>query len=166
MALKLQVMRTVRETIEFNPSDYDYLPPNFQPPQDGSAGFRFGKQALLDELPMPFLPNGLIPKLGYHIQPPRFHFGWAFTPDEFYVVAARCGFAVRNITPLPPDVTPSILYLDTYRAKKELANILRDKLGIHTCSPDFNILYPKKGHISISLTNNYKRGNRRPPDED
>jgi len=57
-------------------------------------------------------------------------------------------------------------YLDTYRGKKELARILRETLGIHTCSPDFNIVYAKKGHISISLTNNYKRGNRRPPDED
>ena len=101
-----------------------------------------------------------------YIQPPRFHYGWALTPEEFYETAVRCGFAVRNITLLPLDVTPSILssYLDTYIGKKELARVIRETLGIHTCSPDFNIVYAKKGHISISLTNNYKRGNRRPPD--
>jgi hypothetical protein len=99
-------------------------------------------------LPTPFLPNDLLPKRGFHIEPPR------FTPTEFYEVAAPSGLTVRNVTPLPPDVTSSILYLDTYREKEEPFASLESTPSARILT----ILYAnlKKGHISISPCKRFK----------
>jgi hypothetical protein len=37
-------------TVYFNPENYHHLPVNYQPPQDGSAGFRVSLSTILDAL--------------------------------------------------------------------------------------------------------------------
>jgi len=54
-----------------------------------------------------------------------------------------------------------------FGAQQALAKIIREKLGIFTCTPELIIIYSKKKKpLCISFTNNYKRGNIPPPKAD
>ncbi|KIM35020.1 hypothetical protein M413DRAFT_32837 [Hebeloma cylindrosporum] len=152
-------------TVYFDPGIYHHLPENFQPPQDGSAGFRNGKAALVSVLPVRNLPKGLIPKRGLHVQPPRFHYGWTFSVQELYDTATQFGFVALYDSAIPPGTEPTLDDFSGFSTQLKLAQIVRERLKISSCSPEFVIVSGKKP-ICISLTNNYKRGNIPPPKAD
>jgi len=52
-----------------------------------------------------------------------------------------------------------------FGTQQALAKIIREKLGIFTCTPELIIVYSKKP-LCISFTSNYKRGNIPPPKAD
>ncbi|KAF8965893.1 hypothetical protein BDZ97DRAFT_1917904 [Flammula alnicola] len=157
-------MSRPRPTIKFDPSQYDRLPFEFQPPQDGSAGFRAGKLAVLKLMPVEHLPKGLIPKRGLFVQPPRFHYGWPYTNAELFEMGSRCGFL--DLTPVPPGKVPGVKYMSNLGTQDKLVKMVREQLGIRSCTPELCGALSKKSFICISLTTNYKRGNRTPPTDD
>ncbi|KAF8965944.1 hypothetical protein BDZ97DRAFT_1917945 [Flammula alnicola] len=153
-----------RPTIKFDPSEYDYLPFEFQPPQDGSAGFRAGQLAILKLMPVEHLPRGLIPKRGLFVQPPRFHYGWAYTEEELFEMGSRCGFLY--MVTVPPGEVPGVKHMRNLGTQDKLVKMVRDELGIRSCTPELCCAWSRKSPTCISLTTNYKRGNRTPPAED
>ncbi|KAF9484771.1 hypothetical protein BDN70DRAFT_872017 [Pholiota conissans] len=147
--------------VTFDPSQYEHLPLEFQPPQDGGPGYLLGKPALLSILPVARLPKGLLPKRGLRLQPPRFHYGWAYREKELFEMAKRCGFLV-----VPPDMPMELRYMDDLATQDELGRLLREQLGIHSCTPKLYVAFSRDSSLCISLTTNYKTGNRPPPQDD
>ncbi|KIM35022.1 hypothetical protein M413DRAFT_449938 [Hebeloma cylindrosporum] len=151
--------------VYFNPADYEHLPENYQPPQDGSAGFRNGKDALIAELPTPNLPKGLIPKRGLHVQPPCFQYGWTLSHRQLFETATRSGFAAFKTRNLPPGTEPGLDRFAGHATQEILVKRVRDELGISSCTPKFVFVHSKE-LFCIALTSNYKRGNITPPEAD
>ncbi|KAG2018530.1 ATP-dependent protease La [Coprinopsis cinerea AmutBmut pab1-1] len=74
---------------------YGHLPNEFLPwrtdPTD-TQSTREWITALSQHFPSPQLPRGLKLQRGYHLQPPRFNFGWAMDHLTMRDIAYRCGF--------------------------------------------------------------------------
>jgi len=99
---------------------------------------------LIAELPVLNLPRELIPKRGLHVQPPRFHYGWAFSLQELFDTATRSGFAGLRMKDLSPGAEPGLDDFAAVSTQQKLVKSFREKLGISTVTPEIVCVYSKK----------------------
>ena len=120
-----------------------------------------GKTTLLRILPVERLPKGLMIKRGLRLQPPRFHYGWAYMQEELYEMATQGGFLV-----IARGKPVELGYMDDIATQDKLGELVREKLGINSCTPKLYGALSRNSSLCISLTTNYKTGNRPPPQDD
>ncbi|KAF8875305.1 hypothetical protein BD779DRAFT_1476128 [Infundibulicybe gibba] len=139
------------------PFDYTSFPAKYRPPMDDQGNRIAGvKAALVDATPLERLPYGLVPRLGFHLQPPIFH----------YARRGKHGFLVLEYPDTSDEAYEELdefeRTLPNYRETIEkLVPLLRER-GVHTCQLQIRLV-TYSPPVAISLTTNYLAGNRTPP---
>lgn len=113
----------------------------------------------------------MIPRKGLHLQPPKFHYGWAISGPQFEAVARKHGFLFvenEDLSDLsededPYEYKPFISYgKSTDRLVPMLKNLgVKWSLSTVTLSTVYH-----RYQVAISLTTNYARDNLTPPAEE
>ncbi|EAU83372.2 hypothetical protein CC1G_09066 [Coprinopsis cinerea okayama7 len=151
---------------------YGHLPKEFLPWRMDPKNTQTAKEwriALTQQwLPAPHIPRGLKLRKGYHLQPPRFNFGWAMDNDTTREIAHRGGFPAFF-----PDSIESSDHgpiLNWPAANQLLRGVLSDKFpeiakevpGIRTGT----VVGPEGEDCTIIiLTDSLRNGNRKPKQE-
>ncbi|PPR07544.1 hypothetical protein CVT26_002449 [Gymnopilus dilepis] len=144
------------------------LPDVLKPPPKSQPRlfFRHGIFAVAEVLPLDTIPSGLRTfRVGRHLQPPMFDFGWPVNPEELVTLAETKGFLGaktfdRNAHPLAR--------INIYDSQHLLQHVVRDDLGITTIVPQIKFIFTKieerEGIVCLSTTWNDAWDD--PPQED
>ncbi|RDB29874.1 hypothetical protein Hypma_013953 [Hypsizygus marmoreus] len=137
--------------------NYEQLPEAFRPPRKRKTGLRDGGEPLIQLLPVPTLPRGLLPKVGFHYQPPRFYYGWP------------CGMArLQELREVHPDIISLFRSSDVIDVPIVIGNIKRytaKNLEITSFVPHFSPI-ADPALYGLALADSYFVGCKRPPQAD